>query len=54
MINECEAVGGIINGRGNGSTGRKPAHVLLLPPKIPHELACDGIGAAAMDSQASN
>jgi hypothetical protein len=32
------AVGGIIIGRGNRSTRRKPAPVPLCPPQIPHDL----------------
>jgi hypothetical protein len=35
---ECRAVGGMRIGRGNRSTLRKPAQVLLCPPQIPHDL----------------
>jgi hypothetical protein len=35
---ECGAVGGIRIGRGDRSTRRKPAPVLLCPPQIPHDL----------------
>jgi hypothetical protein len=34
---ECGAVGGMI-GRGNRSTRRRPTHVALYPPQIPHKL----------------
>jgi hypothetical protein len=37
MIDEC-AVGGMIIGRGNRSTPRKPAPVPLCPSQIPHDL----------------
>jgi hypothetical protein len=35
---ECGAVGGMRIGRGNRSTGRKPAPAPLCPPQIPHDL----------------
>jgi hypothetical protein len=35
---ECGAVGGMRNGRGNRSTGRKPAPVPICTPHIPHNL----------------
>jgi hypothetical protein len=35
---ECGTVGGMKIGRGNQSTGRKPAPVPLCPPQIPHDL----------------
>jgi hypothetical protein len=35
---DCGAVGGMRIGRGNRSTGRKPAPVPLCPPQIPHDL----------------
>jgi hypothetical protein len=37
MITIVMAIGGI-NGRGNGSTPRKPAPVPLRPTQIPHDL----------------
>jgi hypothetical protein len=42
-------IGGMI-GRGNRSTGRKPAPVLLCPPQIPHD-ARKRTQAAAVGSQ---
>jgi hypothetical protein len=38
MINECGAIGGMRNGTGNQSTGRKSAPLVLCPSKIPHDL----------------
>jgi hypothetical protein len=38
MIDECGAVGGMRIGKGNRSTRRKPAPVLLRPQQIPHDL----------------
>jgi hypothetical protein len=35
MDDECGEIGGML-GRGNRSTGRKPAVVPLYQPKIPH------------------
>jgi hypothetical protein len=39
MIDEgdCGAIGGIMIGRGNRSTRRKPAPAPLCPPQIPHD-----------------
>jgi hypothetical protein len=34
---ECGVVGGMRIGRGNRSTGGKPAPVPLCPPQIPHD-----------------
>jgi hypothetical protein len=34
---ECESAG-VMSGRGNWSTRRKPAPLRLFPPLIPHEL----------------
>jgi hypothetical protein len=39
MINENGAVSGMIIGRGNGSTRRKPAPVPIYPLQTSHELA---------------
>jgi hypothetical protein len=36
---EDGVAGGMMIGRGNGSTRRKPAPVPLCPPQIPNELA---------------
>jgi hypothetical protein len=41
---ECDAVSGMRIGRGNRSTRRKPAPVLLCPPQIPHDLTWDQTG----------
>jgi hypothetical protein len=38
------AVGGMRIGRGNRSTGGKPAPVSLCPPQIPHDLTWDRTG----------
>jgi hypothetical protein len=38
-------------GRGNRSTRRKPAQVLLRPPQIPHDLTWDRVLAAAVGSR---
>jgi hypothetical protein len=48
---ECGAVGGMRIGRGNRSTGRKPAPAPLCPLQIPRDLAWDRIRAAAVRSQ---
>jgi hypothetical protein len=40
---------GAMTGRGNGSTRRKPAPVLLCSPQIPCELTRDRTLAAAVD-----
>jgi hypothetical protein len=45
------AVGRMRTGRGNRSTGRKPAPVPLYPPQIPHDLTWDRTRAAAVRSQ---
>jgi hypothetical protein len=45
------AVGGMMIGRGNRSTRRKPAPVLICPPQIPHDLTWDRIRADAVESQ---
>jgi hypothetical protein len=44
LINEHGAFCRMRIGRGNWSTGRKPATVLLAPPQIPHELTWDRNG----------
>jgi hypothetical protein len=38
MINECGAVVGMITGRGNLSTWRKPISAPFCPSKIPQDL----------------
>jgi hypothetical protein len=38
---ECRAVGGMMIGRGNRSTRRKPAQSPLRPPQIPRDLTWD-------------
>jgi hypothetical protein len=38
MINECEAFGGMIIGKGNQCAQGKPAKLPLYMPKIPHNL----------------
>jgi hypothetical protein len=48
---EGGAVGGMKIGRGNRSTGRKPASVLLCPPQIPRDLAWARTRAAAVGSR---
>jgi hypothetical protein len=48
---ECEAFGGMIIGRGNRSTLRKPAPMPLLPPQIPHRLIWDRTQAAAVGNR---
>jgi hypothetical protein len=40
-----------MNGRGNRSTGRKPAPAWLCPPQTPHDLIGDRTRAAAMRSR---
>jgi hypothetical protein len=45
------AVSGMKIGRGNRSTGRKPAPVPLCPPQIPHDLTWDRTRAAAVGNQ---
>jgi hypothetical protein len=51
--NKCGAVGGMIIGRGNRSTRRKPARVPLCPPQIPHDLTWARTRAAAVGSRPS-
>jgi hypothetical protein len=48
---ERGVVGGMRIGRGNRSTWRKPAPVLLCPPQIPHDLTWDWTRAAAVGSR---
>jgi hypothetical protein len=48
---ECGVVGGMIIGRGKGSTRRKPAPVPLCPPQILHDLTWDRSRAAAVGSR---
>jgi hypothetical protein len=52
MINDDErgAFGGMITGRGNRSTRRKTATLLLCPPQIPYDLTCARTRAAAVGS----
>jgi hypothetical protein len=47
---ECGAVIGM-NGKGNWSSWRKPAKVLLCLPQIPHDLTWAQTQAAAVGSQ---
>jgi hypothetical protein len=47
----CGAVGGLIIGRENRSTWRKPAPAPLCPPQIPHELNWARTQASAMGSR---
>jgi hypothetical protein len=47
MINEYGAVSVLTIDRGNRSTWRKPAPVLLCPPRIPHDLTWAGIQVPA-------
>jgi hypothetical protein len=47
---ECGAVGGMRISRGNRSTRRKPAAVLLCPPQIPHDLTWARSRTAAVGS----
>jgi hypothetical protein len=42
-VNEYKPVGGMIIGRGNLGTKRKPTTVPLHPPKIPYDLTYDEI-----------
>jgi hypothetical protein len=51
MDDGCEAVGGIIMGRGNRSTRRKPGWVPLCPPQIPHDLNWTWTRTAAVGSR---
>jgi hypothetical protein len=48
---ECGTVGGMIIGRGSGSTRRKSAPMPLCPPQIPHDRICDRTRAAAVWSR---
>jgi hypothetical protein len=41
---ECEAVGGMRNGRGNPSSRRKPVPMPLCPPQMPHVLSLNEPG----------
>jgi hypothetical protein len=50
-VDECGAVGGMIIGKGNWSTRRKPAPVPLRPPQITHDLTWVQTQAAAVGSQ---
>jgi hypothetical protein len=52
MIGEgdCGAIGGMMIGRGNRSTRRKPAPAPLYPPQIPHDQTRDRTWAAAVGS----
>jgi hypothetical protein len=45
---DCGAIGGMRIGRGNRSTRRKPAPVLLCPPQIPYDLTRARTRAAAV------
>jgi hypothetical protein len=47
---ECGAVGGMLIGRENRSTRRKPAPVPLSPPQIPRDLTRARTRAAAVGS----
>jgi hypothetical protein len=51
MINESKAVGGMIIGSENRSTGRKLTQVLLGPPQIPHDISWDQNHVTALGSQ---
>jgi hypothetical protein len=51
---ECGAVGGMRIGRGNGSTGRKPASVPLFPPQFRHILTWARTRAAAVGRRRLN
>jgi hypothetical protein len=48
---ECGAVGGMMTGKGNRGTRRKPAQEPLGPPQIPHDLTLAGTQAAAVESR---
>jgi hypothetical protein len=48
---ECDAISGMKISRGNRSTQRKHASVLLCPPQIPHELTRARTRSAAVGSQ---
>jgi hypothetical protein len=48
---ECGAASGMITGRGNRSTRRKPAPVPLCPPQIQHDLTWARARAAAVGSR---
>jgi hypothetical protein len=50
MINECAAVGGMRNDRGNSSTQRKPTPVALCPSQMPYDLKWDQMQAAVVRS----
>jgi hypothetical protein len=51
IADECGALGGMRIGRGNRSTWRKPASVLLCPPQIPHDLTWAQTRATEVGSQ---
>jgi hypothetical protein len=46
---ECGAVGGMRNGKGNRSTRRKPASLPLSSPRIPHDLTWDRTRPATVE-----
>jgi hypothetical protein len=48
---DCGAIGGMRIGRGNRSTRRKFAPVLLCPPQIPHDLTRARTRAAGVGSR---
>jgi hypothetical protein len=48
---DCGAIGGIMIGKGNRSTRRKPAPAQLCPPQIPHNLSWSRTRAAAVGSR---
>jgi hypothetical protein len=51
MIDECGTVGGMRIGKGNRSTGRKPAPEPLFSPQIPHDLNWDRTLASSVGSR---
>jgi hypothetical protein len=51
MINEYEAVGGIVMGKKNRSTLGKFFSVPFCPPQIPYDLTCNLTRAAAVGSR---
>jgi hypothetical protein len=48
---DCGAIDGMLIGRANRSTRRKPVSVLLCPPQIPHDLSLARTRAAAVGSR---
>jgi hypothetical protein len=48
---DCGAIGRIKFGKGNRSTGRKPAPVPICPPQIPHDQTRARTLAAAVGNQ---